>query len=98
MSNIQYEIGLEIKTVELFPSVGEVETQINEFMQGFGFDEKLVTLTTLPLTLNSSRELTQAEQAQVISLALETYQEKFPSTKFSYIKQLPTRRKTSLYV
>ena len=93
MPDITYEIGLEIKTVELFPSIGAMEDSLNKTMQGFGFDEKMVTITTLPLTLTFSRVLTEEEQNKVINLALVTYQKQFPSTKLGYIKQLPTRRK-----
>jgi hypothetical protein len=55
----------------MLPSVGKTLDEINSFMEGFGFNEKLTLRGELPFTLTTDRSLTNEEVKMINTISNE---------------------------
>jgi len=77
----KYQIIVEVSLEKLLPAAGQTIDQINGFMAGFGFNEKITLRSEIPLTVEGSRPLTQEEETLLIKTTLESMKNLNPSLK-----------------
>ena len=61
-NTVKYLMIFEVSIDKMLPSVGKVTDEINGFMAGFGFNEKLTVRSDLPLELTTCRLMTIEEE------------------------------------
>lgn len=80
-----YTFEIQIPTRSIIAAASGVEGAINESMKGFGFDEKMVLLTTFSLDMTCDRELTQAELMATEGLIGMEYEKRYPGSKITKV-------------
>jgi len=81
----KYEFVFSINMGKALPSVGKIVDSVNETMHEFGFSEKMLVVSSFPVILTSSRELTEEEQTKAGQIMLEGYKEKLPTYEIELV-------------
>lgn len=89
MSEYRFEIGVRCPVAPLSSAVRDVEGALNKSMAGFGFSEKLVITSVVPLVLTVARMPTDAEMAFTRAAIEKEFSDKFGPSKVEYVKALP---------
>ena len=71
-----YDIIFEVNYSALHPAIKELEDELNKSMSGFGFDEKAIIRTELPLILTCDRPMTKVEISRATDIILITLNDK----------------------
>ena len=67
-----YLLKLGVNLSGMLPSVKSLTDEINSCMNGFGFPEKIIIHSTLPLTATFEKELTAEEEHTLVRETLKT--------------------------
>jgi hypothetical protein len=85
----KYKIYIEFDAAQLAPTaIGKVMDQLNGTMQGFGFTEKVVAVTTIPFDLTTARDLTKEETSRLLEIIVEETSKKFGPVKISEFEKV----------
>lgn len=90
---VEYLINVRLSTGKLFKAVEDVETSLNSTMKGFGFDEKIVITSVLPVSLSVSRALTSEEIDSYTKVVERTFAEKYGFAQVESFKLIPQQTK-----
>lgn len=77
----KYRIVFTVSYDKLLPSVGKTLDEINSFMEGFGFNEKLTLRGELPFTITADRPMTNEEEMKMIVLISNQLSNSHPEWK-----------------
>jgi hypothetical protein len=83
-----YEFGVRFPLRSLMSTVSDFEDSINQTMQEFGFSEKMLLTSTVPLEMAVNRELAAAELNQIKALIEQQFCAEFEGAKIEYVKKL----------
>lgn len=80
---MKYYIRIACDLAVLLPSAGKRLDEVNKVAHSFGIPEsmKLVATTAVPFDMTASRELTEAEIAEIKIIMLTNFEESFPNSK-----------------
>lgn len=68
---ITYKIGIRIPLGKILPRAQEIDDSINENIQRFGFDEKVMITSILPFELKVPDEITKEDLAKCKQIVLD---------------------------
>lgn len=68
-----YEISVRVPLRKLLPGVSDIEDSVNKTMSEFGFSEKMVVTSVIPLKLSTAIPITAEEQAKMESIIIELF-------------------------
>ena len=84
----RFEFGIRVPVGKLLNTVKQLEDSVNDSMQSFGFSEKMIITSVIPLEMTVKRLPTDSEMYKIREILQAQYADAFGSATIEYVKSL----------
>ena len=84
----RFEFGIRVPVGKLLNTVKQLEDSVNDSMQSFGFSEKMVITSVIPLEMTTHKMPTDSEMRQIREVLQAECAKCFGSATIEYVKSL----------